>query len=476
MTDWGLRSATELAAAVRAKEISALELIDHLLARVEALNPQLNAVVTVDAEVARSEAQRLDEAVLEDGPVGPLHGLPITVKDTLETAGIRTTAGAERLRDHSPDTDADAVALVKQQGAIVFGKTNVPPFAEDHQTYNGLFGTTNNPWDLTKTPGGSSGGAAAAVAAGLTSFEIGSDIGNSIRSPASHCGVFGHKPTYGIVSQRGHIPPMPGGLQGRDIQVVGPLARSADDLELLLPVLAARSPERFSGPRADSLDGYRLAAWFDDPDHPTAPKVRDVLEDAAAELRKAGAKIDDAARPEFSMQEARTVFSALIVAALTPNMSDEERAFAEAHRDDPGPAGRFARNATMTHGQWLEFDERRQQLRARWAEFFRDFDALLCPCNPLPPFEHDQPTEIEMERNVVIDGRAFHYFDQSVWAGVGGVAFLPGTAAPVGRTRDGLPIGVQIIGPHGEDMTCVDLARRITEIVGGYEPPPMALL
>ncbi len=476
MTDWGLRSATELASAVRAREMSALELVDHVLTRVGALNPELNAIVTIDAERARAEARRLDDALLTDGPVGALHGLPITVKDTLETAGMRTTAGTERLADHIPDVDSDVVALVKQQGAIVFGKTNVPPFAEDHQTYNSLFGTTNNPWGTSLTPGGSSGGAAAAVSTGMTAFEIGSDIGNSIRSPASHCGVFGHKPTFGLVSMRGHIPPMPGGLQARDIEVVGPLARAAEDIELLLPILASRSPDNFSAPRSGSLEGYRIAAWFDDPDHPTAPETRDVLERAVDELRRAGAKIDDAARPAFSMREARAVFNALIVGALSPNLSEEETAFAEIHRDDPGPAGRFARNVSMTHREWLAYDERRQQLRARWDEFFRDFDALLCPCNPVPPFEHDQPAKVDMERTVQIGGHAFRYFDQSVWAGLGGVAYLPGTAAPIGRTPEGLPVGMQIVGPYGEDMTCIDLARRITEIVGGYEPPPMAIL
>lgn len=480
MDDWGLRSATDLAEAVRSKQVSAVELLDHFAARIEALNPLVNAVVTMDLDGARARAKELDDLLVRSGPIGPLHGLPITVKDTLETAGIRTTAGAEQLADHVPDNDADAVARAKAAGAIVFGKTNTPPFATDHQTYNELFGTTNNPWDTSRTPGGSSGGSAVAVAVGLTSFEIGSDIANSLRSPASHCGVFGHKPTYGLVSQRGHIPPLPGSLDEPDISVVGPLARSPDDLDLLLGVLA-RPPKdgsspRIREPRADSLDGYRLAAWFETTHFPTAPAVGDVLGSATDRLRKAGAKVDDAARPGFSMIEAREVFNALFVAVSSANMSAEEKNELRTHRDDEGPLGKFARNAMMTPEEWAAFDERRQVLRARWAEFFREFDALLCPCNPLPPIHHDQPEQRGLTRTVKVDGVSYRYFDQSVWAGVGGVAFLPGTAAPAGLTHDGLPVGFQIIGPYQEDRTCIDVARRIAEVLGGYEPPPMALL
>jgi len=480
MDIWGLRSATELAASIRNRELSSVELFDHLLGRIEHLNPEVNAVVTIDADRARTEARRLDDLLVRDGPVGPLHGLPITVKDTLETAGLRTTAGAEELAEHVPATDAAAVELARAAGVFVFGKTNTPPYADDHQTYNSLFGTTNNPWDPTRTPGGSSGGSAVAVALGFTSFEIGSDIANSIRSPASHCGVFGHKPTYGRVPYRGHIPPGPRAVGDPDLAVVGPLARSADDLALVLEAISqpnARSTHpTVIEPRATSLDAYRLAAWFDDERYPVAPAVRDTLESATEELRRAGAKVDDQARPAFSMTEAREVFNALLVAVTTARLNEEEKEQLRAQRDDPGPLGRFARNATMTREEWLGYDLRRQELRARWDEFFQEFDALLCPCNPLPPIPHDQPEERTLDRKVTIDGVAYRYFDQSVWAGVSGVAYLPGTAAPAGRTRDGLPVGVEIVGPFLEDVTCIDIARHVERVLGGFEPPPMALL
>ncbi|MDQ4065640.1 MAG: amidase family protein, partial [Actinomycetota bacterium] len=211
-----LQDATTLARLIAQKEISSRELLQNFLERVEKLNPQLNAVVTLDAENAFSAATELDDALARGERHGPLHGLPITLKDCFETEGVRTTAGVTELADHIPERDADAVARLKRAGAIVFGKTNVPPWAIDHQTYNDLFGTTSNPWDVSRSPGGSSGGAAVAVAAGITSFELGSDIANSIRGPASHCGIYGHKSTFGIVPYRGHIPPPPGWLSTRD--------------------------------------------------------------------------------------------------------------------------------------------------------------------------------------------------------------------------------------------------------------------
>lgn len=480
VTDRALLPAYELARLLRDRELSARELLDHFVARIERLNPALNAVVTLDVEAARVDAKRLDDAIMTDGPVGPLHGLPITVKDALETAGMRTTSGARELADHVPERDADAVALVKAAGAFVFGKTNLPAFADDHQTHNELFGTSNNPWDTSVTPGGSSGGAAAAVAAGLASFEIGSDIANSIRSPASHCGVYGHKPTYGIVSFRGHIPPAPGALSAPDIAVVGPIARSADDLDLLLGVMAGSRREAWNlelpPPRASSLRDYRLAVWLDSEHHPTAPEVLEVLEPAVDDLERAGARIDRTARPLFKMTEARRLFSALLVAALSPGLSEGELGSARAHRDDEGALGRWARNVTLTHREWLLLDEKRREIRARWEEFFNDFDAVLTPCNPLPPYPHDRSDGFDPERMITVGGRRYRYYDQSVWAGLGGLVHLPSTAAPAGRTKGDLPVGFQIIGPYLGDRTCIDIAGCLADVLGGFEAPPMAIV
>ena len=237
MSEIALRPAHELAEAIRRRELSSRELLDHYLSRVERLNPALNAVVTLDPDGARRAADAADAAVARGEIVGPLHGVPMTIKDTYETAGMRTTCGVAAW-DHVPDNDAEAVRRLREAGAVIFGKTNAPSFAADWQTYNPIFGTTNNPWDITRTTGGSSGGAAAALAAGLTALELGSDIAGSIRLPSNWCGVCGHKTSWGIVPHRGHLPPPPGALADSDLGVMGPMARDVADLELALDVLA----------------------------------------------------------------------------------------------------------------------------------------------------------------------------------------------------------------------------------------------
>ncbi|MGO8859251.1 MAG: amidase family protein [Acidimicrobiales bacterium] len=246
----GLLDATALSAAIRAKEVSSRELLELFLNRHDELNPAINAVVTLDIDRARASAAAADIATTRGEWAGPLHGLPTTIKDAIEAQGLRSTGGARELLTHVPTTDAPAVARLKAAGAFVFGKTNVPRWSGDIQTFNEMFGTTNNPWDLSRTPGGSSGGAAAAVATGLTSFELGTDIGGSVRIPSNWCGVCGHKPSWGLVSQRGYLDHVGGGLTDADINVFGPIARSVRDLELLLGVLA--------GPDADRAKAWRV--------------------------------------------------------------------------------------------------------------------------------------------------------------------------------------------------------------------------
>src|SRR6188472_2984600 len=219
-------SASELAAAIRSRLISSRELLELYLGRIERFNPALNAIVTLDADRARAEADAADAAIARGDDLGPLHGVPITIKDSIETAGMRTTSGAKMLTDYVPQHDAVTVARLRAAGAIVFGKSNLPEFAGDSQSFNDLFGTTNNPWDPQRTPGGSSGGAAAAVASGLTGLELGSDIGGSLRIPAHFCGVYTIKPTWGIVPMTGHIPPPPDAQRDVDVGVIGPLTRS----------------------------------------------------------------------------------------------------------------------------------------------------------------------------------------------------------------------------------------------------------
>ncbi len=483
MTEIAFRSAVELAAAIRAGTVGSRELLEHYLGRVERLNPRLNAIVTLDVERARARADAADAARARGESLGPLHGVPMTIKDSIETAGLRTTSGARELAEHVPAQDAVAVERLLRAGAVVFGKTNVPRYTLDVQTFNDVFGTTNNPWDTARSCGGSSGGAAAALAAGLTGFELGSDIGGSIRNPAHYCGVYGLKPTYGIVPVRGHIPGPPGSLGATDIAVIGPLGRSADDLALGLDVLAGPDTDRavawrleLPPPRRTSLREYRIAAWLDDPACPTDAAVRARLEAAVVALRRAGAKVDERARPDLDLAKAYEDYLRLLSAATSPGLPDAQfhqlAAYADQlSGDDTTLFARHARFTTQRHRDWLMADEVRGRARVRWADFFRRFDALLCPISPVAAIPHDHHDDF-FARTILVNGATRPYTDQLVWAGVVGMAFLPATVAPVGRTPAGLPVGIQIVGPYLEDRTPIDVARRLAELIGGVETPP----
>src|SRR5918997_5517534 len=344
MTDWADRSSTEIVAGIRAKEVSSRELLATFLDRVEHRS-DINAVVTLDVERATAAASAADEAVARGEPLGPLHGLPMTVKDAFETEGLRTTSGAPELAGHVPERDADAVARLRAAGAVIFGKTNLPVYAADIQTFNDVFGVTNNPWDLSRCAGGSSGGAASALAARLTPLELGSDIGGSIRNPAHYCGVTGLKPTFGIVPIRGHIPGPPGSLGEGDIGVAGPMARTVEDLELALGVLAGPDAARgvawrleLPPPRAGDLEGYRVATWLDDPAAPVDRSVLQLLEGAVGTLADAGARVDHEASLGVDLQEIAEVYLQLLVGVLANGYPPAVLAAADemAARLDPG--------------------------------------------------------------------------------------------------------------------------------------------
>jgi amidase len=405
----------------------------------------------------------------------------MTIKDSLETEGLCTTCGVPELAKHVPTRDAIPVARLRAAGAVVFGKTNAPTWAMDVQTYNPVYGTTNNPWDTTRSPGGSSGGAAAAVAAGLTALEMGSDIGGSIRNPAHYCGVYGHKPSWGIVPDRGHLPPPPGTLASTDIGVVGPIARSAEDLALALEVVAGPDEDQAVGwrlalppPRRGALRDYRVAAWLDDPACPVDDAVRGRLEAVVEALAKAGVRVERARPVDFA--EAFRDYLRLLLPVTTAGAPDAviaalaERSTQLAPDADDMQA-RLARFATQRHRDWLAANEKRQHWRARWAEFFRDHDVLLCPSSPVTAIEHDHEGDV-FTRTMQVNGQTRPYADQVGWAGVIGMAYLPATVAPAGRSPAGLPVGVQIVGPYLEDRTTLDFARRLAEVAGGFEAPP----
>src|SRR5690349_1505645 len=323
-------SATRLAEAIRTKELSSRELLDIYVDRIERLDPPINAVVTLDLDRARRDAAAADERTARGDALGPLHGLPVTIKDAIETEGIRSTGGAVELTDHVPTDDAPAVARLKDAGAIVFGKTNAPRWSGDIETFNELFGGSSNPWNVDHITGGSSGGSAAAVAAGFTSFELGTDIGGSVRIPSHCCGVFGLKPSFGVVPQRGYLDQVGGGTTDADVNVFGPIARSADDLDLLIQVLASPAPElapawRVELPPAEqqSLDQFRIGAWFDAPDCTIDSEYRAMLGATVDALSDAGAKVDEA-HPPVDFAEQTGLFFRMVGAAASVSAPYEE--------------------------------------------------------------------------------------------------------------------------------------------------------
>jgi amidase len=483
MPELAFESATALTAAIRSRQIGSRELLENYLRRIERLNPKINAVVTLDVERARRRADAADAALARGESWGALHGLPITIKDSIETAGIRTTSGAPVHAEHVPAKDAVAVERLIAAGAVVFGKTNLPTFAMDVQSYNPIFGTTNNPWDVARSPGGSSGGAAAAIAAGLTGLELGSDIGGSIRNPAHFCGVYGHKPSHGIVPQRGHIPGPPGTLSQADIAVLGPLGRSGEDLELALDILAGPAADRavawrlaLPPARRTSLREYRIAAWLDDPACSIDAALREPYEATVAALRRAGARVDEEARPGLEFADAYRTFLQLLWGETSPGLPREVfeglvETAAQLPPDDDSELARVARFNTQRHRDWLSANEKRERLRAQWADFFRDYDVLLCPVTPTAANLHDH-SEPFLARTITVNGRSRSYLHQIAWAGVIGMALLPVSVAPVARTASGLPIGLQIVGPYLEDRTPIDFARRLAEVAGGFDNPP----
>jgi amidase len=451
MSDIALQPAHSLAEAIRRRDISARELLEHYLARVEALNAPLNAVVTLDPDGARLAADAADAALARGDVIGPLHGVPMTIKDSYETAGMRTTCGLEAW-DRVPERDADAVRRLRGAGAVIFGKTNTATLTADLQTYNPIFGTTNNPWDSTRSSGGSSGGSAAALAIGLTALELGSDIAGSIRMPSNWCGTCGHKPSWGVVPQRGHLPPPPGALADRDLNVVGPMARDVDDLEIALDTLAGPDGQRATAwrlelpaARATGLSELRLAAWLDDPAYPVEGEVRTVLESAVTAVRHAGARIAGA-RPQVALRDLVELHMELLYPLMRPS-------------------------STSLHREWLAANEKRAQLRARMADFFRDVDALLMPVAVVPAIPHDH-NEPLASREIRIDDRTRPYLDLFGWVGLATVAYLPATVVPVGLTAQGLPVGLQIVGPYLEDHTTLEVARHVERLLGGFVSSP----
>jgi amidase len=482
-SEWDYRTAKETAAALQARKISAVELTDHVIARIEALDPKINAVVVRDFDRAR-EAAKAADAALGRGERRPLLGVPLTIKESFNVAGLPTTWGLVAAKGFVPQEDALTVARLKAAGAVVLGKTNVPLMLADWQSYNDIYGTTNNPWDLSRTPGGSSGGSAAALAAGFGPLSLGSDIGGSLRVPANFCGVYGHKPTHGIIPRRGHAPPgvrvVPGDI---DLAVVGPMARSASDLALELDVLVGPDERdavayrlALPPPRHEAVKDFRVLVVDTHPLLPTAASVRTALEKLSDRLGKAGATVvrESPLLPDFA--EAARLYMRLLLSVFSAPWPLEQynqvkAAAAALPPDDNSLSAERLRGAVLSHRDWVAADGARVGLRERWRKLFVEWDVVICPTMPTPPYPHDHSMP-DYARKIDIDGKEYPYQDQLVWAGVATAPGLPATAAPIDRSDTGLPIGVQIVGPYLEDRTTIAFAELIEREFGGFVPPP----
>jgi amidase len=481
--DLDFATASELTGALRQWTVSSRELLDHTVARIGKVNPDLNAVVALDLDRAQAAAELADVATARGDIAGSLHGLPMTVKDVWETEGLVTTSGAPELKDHIPLTDALSVGRLKAAGAIIFGKTNTPLYAGDFQTFNDVYGRTNNPWDTSRTAGGSSGGSAAAVAAGLTSLELGSDIGGSIRNPAHYNGVYGLKPSWGVVPGRGHIPGPPGSLVEADVNCSGPLARSLEDLHLALGVVAGPLPEDAAawrleldaGPPIGDLSAVRVATVFGEGSDllPLAGEVGANLDTFADRIADAGARVEPVALP-VPLADGLRSWQELVCPILGAGLADDEfEAFTGLEAipgDDPAlAAGRALAGRYRT---WARANGLRQHQRAAWAGLFEHYDVVLAPVMPTAAFAHDTERPIT-ERTLDIDGTQVPHLLAMAWCGAIGSVLLPVVTLPTGPTPAGLPVGVQVIGPFLSDLRLLRIAGLLDPAGGpGFIPPP----
>jgi amidase len=484
-SEWSFKTATELSAALATKKASAVELTQDAISRIERHDGKINAICVRDFARAL-EAARAADAALARGETKPLLGLPLTVKESYNIAGLPTTWGFPPQKDFVPPEDALAISRVKAAGGVILGKTNVPVGLGDWQSYNEIYGTTNNPFDLGRTPGGSSGGSSAALAAGYGPLSLASDIGGSLRVPAFDCGVYAHKPTFALVPARGHTPPpFPAIPLDRDMAVIGPMARSAADLSLLLDVVAGPDPlEAGVGyklalppPRHNELRSFRVLVIGSDPILPTNKDVREAIEKLAGNLAKAGVNVTRQSPlwPDFA-ESSRLYMRMLMsfVGAFFPPeaIAGAQAAVAQLSPDNKSLAAERLRGMLLSHRAWLLDDGARGHLRAQWRELFKSFDAVICPIMPTPAYPHDHSQNQETRR-INIDGTDYVYPDQLAWPGIATLPGLPATAIPIGLSRDGLPVGVQIVGPWLEDRTPLKLAELIEREFGGFVPPPM---
>lgn len=470
-------TAGEMLAALQSGEVSAADLTDICLERIARYNPALNAVILEHPDEARASARATDEARAR-GETAPLLGLPVTIKDSIDVRGYPTVCGVDKRADiDDAEQDAPVVARLRAAGAVILGKTNTPQYTDDWQTVNTVFGRTANPWNTERTPGGSSGGAAVAVAVGFSAVDIGSDIGGSIRVPAAFCGVYGHRPSDSIIPRSGHFPGRPHPNPALALNVVGPLARSPEDLELILEVTAGPDVGddiawtlTLPPPRYERLADFRVAVLPPLDLAPIDAEIRAGRDRVVEALRTAGASVHEAS-PSVDWEDYMSVYETLLAVMTARDMSPEDRRRAAA--EDRGRGNSPFAHATGWEADaytFLDLHDRREQYRAVWRGFFREWDILLAPITQRPAWR--DYTSAQVERYLDIDGQQTPYENFIAYPAVATLPGHPATAFPVGLGASGLPIGLQAIGPYLEDRTTIRFAALLAQEIGGYTPPP----
>jgi amidase len=451
-------SAAVAAEAVRAGQISAVELLDLTFQRIDRHNPALNAIVWQCRDAAMARAKAADRALAAHTAMGPLHGVPVTIKESFAYRGSANAWGLPQLRDALSPRTAVAVERLESAGAIVVGKTNVPVMLSDWQSDNPIHGTSNNPWDVSRTPGGSTGGGAAAVTAGLGYLTLGSDFVGSIRIPSHFCGVYGHKPSLNLVSMTGFQPGPWDGSPGypMDLAVVGPIARSARDLALALAALGG--PEgaaatawtwKMPAPRHLRLEDFRIGYVFDEAMAPITADVAAVYEGVLSELGRTGAKLERGWPEGFDRRVQLETFQFLLMALI--------------NADSGKPV--------ELHAQWLHETQRRLAVRAMWQTYFKNHDVILLPTTITAAFPHDH-SDIGRRTIETPEGKRPYTQQVPFWIIFATLAGLPATVAPVGFTASGLPVGLQIVAPMWEDASSIEFAALLADRIGGFRQPP----
>ena len=480
MTSLAYDSALSLAQKIKSKEVSSEELTRLYIDRIETYDGDINAVIVRIFDRALEDARAADAALARGDDLGPLHGVPMTIKESYVIEGTASTWGLEDFKNNVASKDGLSVKRFREAGAHFLGKTNVPVNLADFQSYNPIYGTCGNPWDTSRTPGGSSGGSAASLAAGFCGLEAGSDIGGSIRNPAHFCGVYGHKPTYGVIPLSGHE--LVEGMPDVDLAVCGPLARSADDLHVALDIMAGPAERdavgwQLSLPASDieSLEGLRVALWPTDEMAMVSTDTSDRVRQVGDALSNAGAIVSDTARPNMDLEDAMKNYQTLLNSVMTAGMDEEMVSAAEEFaagfdESDNSMAAVNARAVVLSHRKWIHANTQREKTRRVWDTFFSDWDILVCPQMATSAFPHDH-SDLS-GRTIQVNNEEQPYWKQLFWAGMVVNAYLPSTVFPTGPDSNGLPIGLQAVSAPYRDHRTIAFAGLITQHVGGFTPPP----